>query len=190
MRWILWILPIFAGGFILSCSEKGKAPSKGGTVTKEFSEKHQPTLTLEEANKKLSEFFLYTGELSLKNGTAVLEIWNPLQAKTVSPSTILEGLYKTVKIYCDTNLKGSKLDLRVYYNLNGKKGLLFEAIGYRPVFCNAVTNGEKQQIPEALKGAVLLNALRNTEIKVGNQKWFNEFCKDSRIKPFCHHLGF
>jgi len=178
------------GGFILSCSEKESAPPKGETTAKEVPAKPQPTLTLDQANKKLSEFFLYTGKLSLKNGTAVLEIWNPLQAKTVSPSTILEGLYKTVKVYCDTNLNTPKLDLKVYYNLNGEKDLLFEVKGYKTIFCNAVKNAEKQQIPEALKGAILLNVLRNTEMKVGNQEWLNEFCKDNRIEAFCHHLGF
>ena len=187
-----WILPILVGAVILSCSEK-ESDNSTQTATNPPKTEETPSkaagLNLEQANKKLSNFFLYTGKLSIKNGTAILEIWNPLQAKTVQPSTILEGLYKTLKVYCDTAIKAPKLDLKVYYNLNGNRELVFEAKAYRTI-CNTVKNTEKQQIPDAVKGAIVLNGLRNTDIKVGNKGWIAEFCRDKRVKLFCSHIGF
>jgi len=190
---VFWILPILVGAVILSCSEKESDNSTKTATNPPKTEETAPSkaagLNLEQANRKLSNSFLYTGKLSIKNGTAILEIWNPLQAKTVQPSTILEGLYKTLKVYCDATITAPKLDLKVYYNLNGNRELLFEAKAYRNI-CNTVKNTEKQQIPDAVKGAIILNGLRNADIKVGNKEWIAEFCRDKRVKLFCSHIGF
>ena len=190
---VLWVLPILVGAVILSCSEKESDNTTKTTTNSPKTEKATPPkvagLTLEQANKKLSNFFLYTGKLFIKNGTAILEIWNPLQAKTIQPSTILEGLYKTLKVYCDTDITAPKLDLKVYYNLNGNRGVVFEAKAYRTI-CNTVKNTEKQQVPDAVKGAIVLNGLKTADIKVGNREWVAEICKDKRVNLFCSHIGF
>ena len=186
---VLWVLPILVGAIILSCSEDNNTnqTTTNPPKTEETTLPKASSLTLEQANKKLSNFFFYTGKLSIKNRTAILEIWNPLQAKTVQPSIILEGLYKTITVYCDTNITAPKLDLKVYYNLNGEKELLFEAKAYRNI-CNIVKDAEKQQLPNTVKGAIILNGLRNAGVKVGNKEWIAEICKDKRVNLFCHDI--
>jgi len=186
-----WVFAPILVIILLSCSNQSEKPAQSENKAQTETIKENSSFsTLQEANQKLAELLLFTGKLSIQNGTTILEIWNPLQANTLYASTLLEGLYDTLDVYCNTNLKPTKIDLKVYYNLNGKKDLLLEVESYKSVVCNAVKNAEKQSIPNIVKGALILNSLRNANVKVGNREWLAEICKDKRIKLFCSHLGF